>query len=229
MISERQLTANRQNAQHSTGPSTPEGKKRTRLNATRHGLTGQINIQTPEDRELHQKFCADLINGFQPETAHESQLAQSIADDYWRLNRIRAIENNIFALCSASAAETIRTHDPEVHAALTTAQVFLNESKQFHLLTIYEQRIHRNLQKTLKHLEQIQATRKAEQKQAMEEAKLLARLRVPGQTAPTEVNGFVFSNAQIDRELDHDRRLHQAKTFYSRQPQPQKAPQTLAA
>jgi hypothetical protein len=74
MISERQLTANRQNAQHSTGPSTPEGKKRTRLNATRHGLTGQINIQTPEDRELHQKFCADLINGFQPETAHESQL-----------------------------------------------------------------------------------------------------------------------------------------------------------
>ncbi len=32
------------NAQHSTGPKTPEGKKKSSLNALRHGLTGQIVV-----------------------------------------------------------------------------------------------------------------------------------------------------------------------------------------
>ena len=40
-ITEARLAANRQNAQASTGPRTPEGKQRTRLNGIRHGLTGQ--------------------------------------------------------------------------------------------------------------------------------------------------------------------------------------------
>src|SRR5580658_1335798 len=44
-----QLTACRENAQLSTGPRTVEGKKRSSLNAFRHGLTGQIVIHTPED------------------------------------------------------------------------------------------------------------------------------------------------------------------------------------
>ena len=44
MLSEKQLEANRANAQKSTGPRTEEGKRRSSLNATRHGLTGQVVI-----------------------------------------------------------------------------------------------------------------------------------------------------------------------------------------
>jgi hypothetical protein len=40
-LSEARLNANRLNSEHSTGPRTGEGKKRTRLNGLRHGLTGQ--------------------------------------------------------------------------------------------------------------------------------------------------------------------------------------------
>jgi hypothetical protein len=50
-----QLTACRENAQLSTGPRTIAGKKRSSLNAFRHGLTGQIVIHTPEDQEAFQK------------------------------------------------------------------------------------------------------------------------------------------------------------------------------
>ena len=39
-ISEKQLEANRRNAQRSTGPRTGEGKKVSALNARRHNLTG---------------------------------------------------------------------------------------------------------------------------------------------------------------------------------------------
>ena len=38
LISDKQHEANRQNAQHSTGPKTPEGKEAVRHNALTYGL-----------------------------------------------------------------------------------------------------------------------------------------------------------------------------------------------
>ena len=48
-MTDQQLEANRANAQLSTGPKTPEGKRRASLNSYRHGLSGQIHIATPEE------------------------------------------------------------------------------------------------------------------------------------------------------------------------------------
>src|SRR5580658_5590675 len=98
MVSEKQLAANRRNAEKSTGPRTAEGKSNSSRNNLRHGLTGHISLLPTEDREAHDAFCNELIDSFNPETPMESQLAQSIAEDSWRLNRARAIETNMFAL-----------------------------------------------------------------------------------------------------------------------------------
>src|SRR6266481_2901055 len=43
------IARNRANASHSTGPKTEAGKKRSSLNAYRHGLTGQTIILPAED------------------------------------------------------------------------------------------------------------------------------------------------------------------------------------
>ena len=42
MATERQIEANRRNAKLSSGPSSLEGKSRSRLNATKHGLAGEL-------------------------------------------------------------------------------------------------------------------------------------------------------------------------------------------
>jgi hypothetical protein len=47
-LSESRLRANRENAQSSTGPRTKEGKKRSSLNSTRHGILAQV-IHLPEE------------------------------------------------------------------------------------------------------------------------------------------------------------------------------------
>jgi hypothetical protein len=95
-MTEVQLIANRANAQFSSGPRTEEGKQRSSLNAFRHGLTGQIVIHTPEDQAAFQKHCEAIREDLKPLGALETTLAQSIAEDYWRLNRARALENAIF-------------------------------------------------------------------------------------------------------------------------------------
>jgi hypothetical protein len=86
-MTQSQFAANRANAKLSTGPRTEEGKKRSSLNAFRHGLTGQIVIHTPEDQAAFQKHCDAIREALAPVGALEFDLAQAIAEDKWRLNR----------------------------------------------------------------------------------------------------------------------------------------------
>ena len=226
MISEKQLEANRRNAQRSTGPRTEEGKKVAALNARRHNLTGQVTAMTEADRIMHDAFSAALVESLAPEGAMETQLAQRIATDSWRLNRISAVEDNLFALGHNSRSDETETDDPEIHAALTAAKVFKEESKQLQLLTLYEQRINRNIQKNLATLQALQSARLAKREAEMKEAKKLLQLNeMKGLPyGPTEISkdGFVFSTAEIRAAIDKDRRLKRANQTDLSRYRPQK-------
>jgi hypothetical protein len=219
MVSEKQLAANRANAQKSTGPKSAASKANSSRNNLRHGLTGQISLLPTEDREAHDAFCNELIDSFNPETPMERQLAQSISEDSWRLNRACALEHNMFALGHQHERR-------EVQIALADAKTFLAQAAAFNLLSIYEQRINRNLQRNMKLLKELQTERKAQRDQALEEAKLLAQLNLMnglpyhpeedfGRTGASPLcgsgNGFVFSPAEINRAIDRDNRLQAAK------------------
>src|SRR5271155_3257347 len=188
MISEKQLAANRRNAERSTGPRTEEGKKVSALNARRHNLTGQVTAMTEADRIMHDAFSASIIESLAPEGAMEPQLAQRIATDSWRLNRISAVEDNLFALGHNAKSNEVETDDPEIHAALTAAKVFKFESKQLQLLTLYDQRINRNIQKNLATLQALQAARLVKREAEMKEAKKLLQF--------SEIRGLQYEQAK---------------------------------
>jgi hypothetical protein len=212
MLSDKQLAANRANAQLSTGPKSEEGKRRSSLNARRHNLTGQVTAMPEEDRIAHDAFAEALIKSMAPEGALELQLAQRIATDSWRLNRSSAIEDNIFALGFTDHADDIDADHPELHAALTAARTFTREAKSIELLTLYEQRINRSLQKNLALLQQLQTTRKAQRQAEMEQARKLLQLNEKkGLPYDPAKDGFVFSNDQIHAVIDRERRLEQAQ------------------
>ncbi len=226
MISEKQLEANRRNAQRSTGPKTEEGKKVSALNARRHNLTGQVTAMTDADRIMHDAFSASIVESLAPEGAMETQLAQRIATDSWRLNRISAVEDNLFALGHNAKSDDTETEDLEIHAALTAAKVFKDESKELQLLTLYEQRINRNLQKNLATLQALQATRRAKREAEMKQAMKLQQLNeMKGLPYEPTKDGFVFSNAEVRAAIDKDRRLNRANLtdFTRHKPQKQHA------
>ena len=213
MTSEKQIEANRRNALLSTGARTEAGHNRSRMNALRHGLTGQVTTMTDEDRAAHDEFSNALIKDLAPEGPMETQLAQRIATDSWRLNRASAIEENLFALGQLQNGGQACPDVPQIDAAFTTAHVFTQESKQLQLLTLYEQRINRSLQKNLAMLQSLQAARKAAHEAAMKEATALLKLsEMKGLEYSPAKDGFLFSTAQIHAALDRDHRLQRAST-----------------
>src|SRR5580693_1876222 len=80
------------------GPSSPEAKERVRYNAVRHGFTGQVLIMTPEEREKFDVFVKGMMTDLAPVGTHETFLANSMAEEAWRLNQIRARCTNLSAV-----------------------------------------------------------------------------------------------------------------------------------
>ncbi len=212
-----------QHPSKSTGPRTEEGKRKSALNATRHGLTGRTIVMPYEDLDAYHTFCKELFEDLAPETPLERQYAQTFCDTQWRLNRARSIEDSMYALGHFEAAGHIETEHPQVHAALTAARVFRDDSKSFANLSLYEQRLQRTLDKSLNQLRTLQAERKARLKAAAPEEKAAAvQTRAPQEETPsapaTELQNaapapnpeqFVFStvetNAPQIRHLGGDR------------------------
>ena len=98
MTSFRQIEANRRNARKSTGPTTEEGKQRSRCNAVRHGLTAETVIGALEDAEDYKAFEAAIIADYDAQTAVERELVLRLASLLWRLRRATTMETGLFEI-----------------------------------------------------------------------------------------------------------------------------------
>jgi len=196
-----QREANRRNAKHGRGPNTPQGKQKSCQNALRHGLAGRIVVLPTEDMAAYQAFSKELVDSLHPQTPMERQLAQTVADSQWRLNRARTFEDGIIALGHFEAAGDFDADSPEIHSALTAAKVFRERSKDFVNLSLYEQRIQRALKVAFDQLRQLQTERKAAEPAAAVVAKPLAQAAAASTTpvaaSTSEEIGFVYAQTEI--------------------------------
>jgi hypothetical protein len=96
LISEKQQQANRQNAQHSTGPKTAAGKAASSLNAVTFGLRARALLLPFEDWQDYQQLCADLEAEWQPQTATERFYLETMATSHWLLARADESEQRIY-------------------------------------------------------------------------------------------------------------------------------------
>jgi hypothetical protein len=94
----RQIEANRQNALKSTGPNTEKGKRRSRSNALRHGLTAETVVEPLESPDEYRAFEAAIISEYLPQTPVEQQLVRRLASLFWRLRRATTIETGILRM-----------------------------------------------------------------------------------------------------------------------------------
>lgn len=122
MTSPKQIEANRRNALKSTGPNTPAGKRRSRRNALRHGLTSETVISILESAEDYASFEAAIVAEYDPHSVVTHELVRRLASVLWRLRRATAIETAFFEMQSDPLATFRRSLEasktPEVVAGL---------------------------------------------------------------------------------------------------------------
>src|SRR5439155_16762976 len=92
MLTDRKIEANRQNAQHSTGPTTPEGRAAVRLNGLKHGLCAATIVVPGEDPAEFEALLEAYRAEYQPATPSAEFLVRQVAMADWRLLRLHRIE-----------------------------------------------------------------------------------------------------------------------------------------
>ena len=98
MTSFRQIEANRRNARLSTGPVTEEGKRKSRQNALRHGLTAETVIDALEDADDYAAFELAVTADYDAQSVVERELVLRLASLLWRLRRATSIESGLFKI-----------------------------------------------------------------------------------------------------------------------------------
>ena len=98
MTSFREIEANRRDARKSTGPTTEEGKQRSRCNAVRHGLMAETVIGALEDAHDYKAFEAAITADYDAQSAVERELVLRLASLLWRLRRATTMETGLFEI-----------------------------------------------------------------------------------------------------------------------------------
>ena len=201
MSTAAQAITNKQNAQQSTGPRTPEGKRASSLNSLRHGLTGQSVVLPGEDAEAYAAFRAKIFADTKPLGVIEEIHAQTVADTQWRLERARGLEASLIALARYEPIlEAIAAiEDSAERQAMLHAHGFDKRAKTIHNLQLQEARLQRTLTKSLTELKQLQSARTVAVQEELRQAVIIRKTCEQQRRAFVPADfGFVFTTEQID-------------------------------
>jgi hypothetical protein len=100
VISEKQQQANRQNAQKSTGPKTPEGREAIRFNALTYGLRTRETILERENAREYSELWDELDAEWQPHTRTDRIYLETMVTSQWLLKRIAESEQQIYTIAN---------------------------------------------------------------------------------------------------------------------------------
>jgi hypothetical protein len=150
-ISERKLAANRANAKKSTGPRTPQGKRRSSMNGLLHGLTAKRTVVLPtEDRRDFECFARAMRADLRPRGAVQALIVGEVIEAAWKLRRADKAQWEFVS----RAMERFRSERTEVTAAALLAAAAGGDERAagYLLLDDYAGRLQRSLFSALRRL-----------------------------------------------------------------------------
>ena len=95
MATDAQINANRENAKHSTGPKTEEGKARSASNGLVHGYTSKVFVIPEAEFEDFKQLELGLRHSLIPHGQLEEELFGQILHASWNLRRLQRWETQM--------------------------------------------------------------------------------------------------------------------------------------
>jgi len=109
MASDRQIAANRANAQKSTGPRTPEGRAASSANSLQHGMYAKSTILPGEDPAEYEALRDEHYLQFAPADPDERDLLDLMVKYKWQLRRLQDSYDQMW-LHYSPGAESSESH-----------------------------------------------------------------------------------------------------------------------
>lgn len=155
MSSFRRIISSQINGAQSHGPVTEEGKQRSSLNSMRHGLLAECTVNKLESNEIFDIVVNDHTTCFEPQNGVEEGLIEEMVSAHWRSCRLRAMENNMMD-------EAIDNTSPDDDGLTRVTDAFssLTMKPAYHLLDVYEGRLHRRYHRAVNTMLTLQENRR---------------------------------------------------------------------
>jgi hypothetical protein len=96
MASPAQITANRANAQKSTGPRSVEGKSNSRFNALQHGIDAASIVIPGEDPAAYEALAAQYRRDLRPQSPSEIFHVDTMLRADWMKRRLQLVEADLY-------------------------------------------------------------------------------------------------------------------------------------
>ena len=138
MRTERQIEASRANGARSRGPVTPEGKRNSSRNSTRHGMLAESVVLEGESQERFVELLAEIDGELQPETPVEHALVQKMAVAQWRQFRLWTLEKTAIDHQIRKQAETVGCNEHKATCASLAFRALADESRSLDLFHRYD-------------------------------------------------------------------------------------------
>jgi hypothetical protein len=143
------------------GPKTVEGRKRSAMNALRHGvLSDKMIVLQSEKQEYYDKLRREYYEELNPVGLMEAELVDEMIWAKWRQRRCIIAETATIDMQMDDEAAKLR---PDIEDALRSAhaiRTISNESNDLAHLSRYETRFHRMFHRAFRQLLELQDRRK---------------------------------------------------------------------
>jgi ribosomal protein L17 len=194
MSTAAQITANRANAQHSTGPSSVEGKAAASRNALKFGIHAKSLVIPGEDPEELEQLTEEYQRDLAPVGAIETTLAETVIRSAWFMRRVARIEAEVVHARLAAR---------ENQGPCALGEIYIEDAatgKLFDSLARRYQALQRHYYRALKELREL---RQARPQAATFASMARQSIGTPAVTAPLPENRLRFSGSSSTPSLAH--------------------------
>ena len=182
MATHAQITANRRNAQKSTGPRSTQGKAIVSKNAQKHGLSTIQTVINSENQQDFDHYRERILDELNPQTPMESMLTERAVCLSWRLKRALTIQNQVIDALNArmntptplekltqsllpKTLAHLQPDSPESAPESALGRLIIKDftnARVLERLLMYERRIENSLFKTILEIQKLNLIKKME-------------------------------------------------------------------